>query len=92
MRFQNKNDSPWKESKYRSLYVAIARWCNQANIVKKMSFRQFCKANQELKKNPDVLCSTMKAMIEFETEYPELSKRYFDIRMEDILWNKGETI
>ena len=90
MRFQNKNDSPWKESKYRELYVAIARWCNQANIVKKMSFRQFCEANQRLKKDQTKLCSTMRSMTDFEMENPEIAKKYFDIRMEDILWNKGE--
>lgn len=84
MRFQNKNDSPWKESKYRSLYVAIARWCNQANIVKKMSFRQFCYANQALKKDQSKNCSTLQAMLDFEKECPEVAKRFFDIRMDDI--------
>ena len=88
MRFQNKNETPWKQSKYRALYIAIARWCNQANIVKKMSFRQFCVANQNLKKDQTKLCSTMKAMVDFEKENPEIAKKYFDIRMEDILWNK----
>ena len=90
MRFQNKNETPWKESKYRELYVAIARWCNQANIIKKMSFRQFCEANQKLKKDQTKLCSTMRSMLEFENENPEIAKRFFDIRMEDILWNKGD--
>lgn len=86
MRFQNKNDTPWKKSKYRALYIAIARWCNQPNIIKKMSFRQFCEANQALKKpNKDGIitkCSTLKCMEEFEDEYPEIAKKYFDIRME----------
>ena len=84
MRFQNKNETPWKESKYRSLYVAIARWCNQPNIIKKMSFRQFCEANQALKKNQEIICSTLKAMRNYENEFPDIAKKYFDIRMEDI--------
>ncbi|MDD4353788.1 MAG: hypothetical protein PHN56_05010, partial [Candidatus Nanoarchaeia archaeon] len=84
MRFQNKNETPWKDSKYRALYVAIARWCNQPSIIKKMSFRQFCMANQEYKKNKTSICSTLKAMQEFENEYPEIAKKYFDVRMEDI--------
>lgn len=84
MRFQNKNETPWKDSKYRALYVAIARWCNQANIVKKMSFRQFCIANQDLKKDQTKLCSTMQAMVEFEKEHPDIASRFFDMRMEDI--------
>lgn len=84
MRFQNKNETPWKDSKYRALYVAIARWCNQPSIIKKMSFRQFCVANQKYKKNQDTICSTLKAMNDFETEHPEIAKKYFDIRMEDV--------
>lgn len=84
MRFQNKNETPWKESKYRRLYVAIARWCNQPSIIKKMSFRQFCEANQLYHKNKETICSTLQAMREFEQEFPEIAKKYFDIRMEDI--------
>jgi len=39
-----------------------ARWANQPNIFKKMSFRQFCEVNQELHKNEDTLCSSMGAL------------------------------
>lgn len=84
MRFQNKNDAPWKKSKYRNLYVAIARWCNQPRIIKKMSFRQFCVANQLYKKNQNTKCSTLIAMEEFEKEYPEIAAKYFDVRMEEV--------
>lgn len=41
MRYQNKNEAPWKNSPLHAMYVAIARWCNQPNIFKKMSFREF---------------------------------------------------
>lgn len=84
MRFQNKNDTPWKQSKYRSLYVAIARWCNQPSIIKKMSFRQFCEANQKYKKDKTTICSTLKSMQEFESDFPDIAKKYFDIRMEEV--------
>lgn len=84
MRFQNKNETPWKESKYRALYVAMARWCNQPSIIKKMSFRQFCVANQLYKKNQDTICSTLKCMQDFEKEYPEIAAKYFDTRMEEV--------
>lgn len=80
MRYQDKNYSPWKESPYRGLYVAIARWCNQPSIVKKMSFRQFCEANQALVKTEGHLCATMRAMRDFEKENPDTAKKYFDIR------------
>lgn len=82
MRYQNKNETPWKDSTLRSLYVTLARWGNQPSLVKKMSFRQFCEANQELHKNKKTLCSSMKAMLDFEEKYPEIAKRYFDIRFD----------
>lgn len=82
MRYQNKNAAPWKHSKYKDLYVAIARWCNQPSIFKKMSFRQFCEANQALHKTKDSLCSSMRAMTAFEKEWPAIAKEYFDLRYE----------
>ena len=83
MRYQDKNYSPWKESPYRSLYIAIARWGNQPSIIKKMSFRQFCEANQALCKTEGKQCSTYRSMVEFEKEHPEISERYFDQRFGD---------
>lgn len=80
MRYQNQNHSPWKESTYKGLYVALARWCNQPSIFKKMSFRQFCEANQALHKTENSLCSAMKAMTLFEKDFPEIATRYFDLR------------
>ncbi|ORT99296.1 hypothetical protein D081_2025 [Anaerovibrio sp. JC8] len=80
MRYRSKNDTPWKNSKYRSMYVTIARWCNQPSIIKKMSFRDFCNANQALHKTKGTLCSSMKALTDFEKEYPEIAAKYFDVR------------
>lgn len=37
----------WKHSEYRSMYIQLARWCNQPGFFKKMSFRQFCVRNEE---------------------------------------------
>lgn len=84
MRYQNKNEAPWKVSKYRSLYVTIARWANQPSIIKKMSFRQFCEANQALHKTEGTLCSSMKSMLDFEEKYPDIARKYFDMRYEDM--------
>lgn len=83
MRYQNKNETPWKESEYRNLYVTLARWGNQPSIFKKMSFRQFCEANQALHKTEGTLCSSMKAMRDFENKYPQIAEKYFDLRFED---------
>ncbi len=82
MRYQNRDYSPWQDSKYRGMYVSLARWCNQPSIFKKMSFRQFCLANQLLHRTEGTLCSAMKAMNEFENDYPRIAKKYFDLRYE----------
>ena len=83
MRYQNKNHSPWKESEYRGIYVALARWGNQPNIFRKMSFRQFCEANQALHKTAGTLCSPMRAISMFEQKHPEIAAKYFDLRYDD---------
>lgn len=79
MRYRNKNDTPWKVSPYKGMYVTIARWCNQPSIFKKMSFRQFCEANQKRHKTKKTLCSAMAALQEFEKINPDIAKMYFDL-------------
>ena len=85
MRYQNKNDTPWKRSKYRGMYIAMARWCNQPSFYKKKSFRQYCQANQDLVKTEGAICSSMKALIDFEDEYPEIAEQYFDLRFDEYM-------
>lgn len=67
----------YEESQWRGMYINIARWCNQPNFYKKMSFREYCEANGENS-------STMKYMKEFEKEYPEVAKSYFDLKYSSI--------
>ncbi len=83
MRYQNKNDTPWKRSEYANMYVTMARWCNQPNFYKKMSFRQFCEANQACVKTEGKICSSMMALQYFEDRYPEEAAKYFDMRFEN---------
>ena len=95
MRYHGKDDAPWEHSKYRTMYVSLARWCNQPSFFKKMSFRTFCERNQDFHRNPDTICSTLRAMREFEAEYPEIAKKYFDlcydqIDMDDVVNGKEE--
>lgn len=73
MRYQD-----YKLSPHRGMYVTIARWCNQPNFFKKMSFREFC---HETAKHGSV--SALKYMTEFEKKYPLIGKAYFDMRWED---------
>ena len=42
MRFEEYNNS-----RFKSMYIQIARWCNQPSFFKKMSFRQYCVRNEE---------------------------------------------
>lgn len=85
MRFEK-----WKDSKYRDMYVQLARWCNQPSFFKKKSFRQFCQANEDYHRSNSKTkenlepCSSMRAMLEFELEHPEIAKKYFDLRFEDL--------
>ncbi len=79
MRYISESGAPWKDSEFRAMYITMARWCNQPKFVKKMTFREFCEANQAIKKT-DRECNAHRAMREFEEKYPEIAKKYFDIR------------
>lgn len=83
MRYHGVDETPWEESEYRGMYVTMARWGNQPSIFKKMSFRQFCEANQALHKTEGTNCSAMQALVEFEKKHPEIAERYFDLRFEE---------
>ena len=73
MRHENYLQSP-----YKGMFVQLARWCNQPQFLKKLSFRQFCLQCQEYHKS-DTLCAPMKAMTEFENKFPEIAAKYFDL-------------
>lgn len=73
----------YKDSKFRGMYVELARWCNQPQFFKKKSFREFCIANQDYKKNKKTNCAAYQTMLDFEKEFPEISKRYFDLKFEN---------
>lgn len=90
MRYRNKNETPWKDSKYRGMYVTMARWCNQPSFFKKKSFRQYCEANQALVKTEGHICSSMKALLDFEAEYPEIAAKYFDLRFDEHFLSNAE--
>lgn len=100
MRFED-----YQKSRFKTLYTQLARWCNQPNFFKKMSFRQYCIRNEEYHQGiqrpikdgkfstkltfPEGFvpkpkyCSCYRAMIEFEEEFPEIAKKYYDLKFED---------
>ena len=73
----------YKGSKWEKLYTTLARWLNQPQFYKKMSFREFCERNQFYCKT-DRICSSLKAMNSFESEFPHIAKKYFDIKYIDL--------
>lgn len=78
----------YKKSKFRTMYIELARWCNQPAFIKKQSFRQYCENNEKYHKehapNAKGTCSCYQTMIDFENEFPEIAAKYYDIRMEEI--------
>ena len=78
MRYQNKNDSPWRRSEYADMYIQMARWCNQQAVYKQTSFREFAERSQERHLTQGTLCAPMRALSSFERKHPEIAKQYFD--------------
>lgn len=70
-------------SPYKGLFIQIARWCNMPQFLKKMTFREFCEANQAYHKTEGTLCSSMVALNDFESKFPAISAKYFDLRFDD---------
>ena len=82
MRYQNKNESPWKHSVYRGMYIQLARWANQPSLFKKKSFREYCELNQQLQKTEKVGAS-LRSLQSFEKKHKEIADKYFDIKYTD---------
>jgi hypothetical protein len=68
----------YEESPYRGTYINLARWCNQPSFFKKKTYREYCEMNGENS-------STVRYMNEFEKDYPEIAKQYYDLRFEEFL-------
>lgn len=73
----------YKMSRYKGLYITLARWCNQPRFFKKMSFREFVELDQSLKKKQDKMYSAMRSLVEFERDFPEISEKYFNFKFND---------
>lgn len=73
----------YQTSKYRSLFITIARWCNQPSFMRNYSFREYCEANQFYHKTKGTLCSSMAAMTEFEEKFPDIATKYFDMKFNE---------
>jgi hypothetical protein len=74
MRHENYNSSL-----YKGTYINLARWCNQPNFFKKLSYREYCIANQKTVRKE---CSSIKYLNVLEKDYPEIGQTYFDLKYE----------
>lgn len=68
----------YNSSKYRGMYITLARWCNQPSLVKKMSLREFVERDGESVKSDN--WASKRYITQFEYEHPELAEKYFDMR------------
>ena len=66
------------ESPFRGMYITLARWCNQPNFLKKLSFREFSEAN-------GLNSAAARYIEEFERQHPEIAAEYFDMKWGDFL-------
>ena len=84
MRYVSKDDAPYRHSEYKDLYNSMARWCNQAPLVKKMSFREFCAMDEKFHKGgrTEHLQAT-RSLLQFEEKFPGIAEKYFDMRFGD---------
>ena len=70
-----------------NIYVQIARWCNQPQFYKKMSFKEFIDRNQYWKKT-DLKCKplqTYENFMNYFSEYNSILEYYFNMKYENIL-------
>lgn len=78
----------YKKSKFRSLYIQLARWCNQPWLFRKMSFREFCERDQKTIRTGRV-GAALKALKEFEEEFPLIAAMHFDLKYSEQVWRNS---
>lgn len=83
MRYQSKDCKPYLSSKFKDMYITLARWCNMPSFYTKMSFKEFCYANQDFKKDKGNDCVAMRCLKYFEANHKDISDRYFDLKFGD---------
>jgi len=76
MRYEQYNNSP-----YYGTYVNLASWCNQPNMFKKKSYRQWCIDDNKRKGGNS---ATIRYLKQFENDYPNIAKQYYDMKFEEL--------
>lgn len=82
MRFQSRTEKPYLKSRWAGIYNNLARWANQPSFCKKMSFREFCEADNAYQQRTGrtTECASLRVMKEFGKEYPDIAGKYFDVK------------
>ena len=70
MRYQSKDDAPYKHSEWASFYNLIARWCNQPRFFWKTTLKQFAEFSQQYTKSE---CAPVRMVKKWENEVGELT-------------------
>lgn len=78
MRYQD-----YKKSKYKGLYIQLARWCNQPQFLKTLSFKEYCERNQFYHKDKNTYCAAMRVYTDFSQKYPEIADKYFNMHFKE---------
>ena len=78
----------YKQSKYKNMYIQLARWCNMPSWFKKLSFREYCERNNLYVKSGK--SKAYKVMRAFEKEHPEIAEKYFDVSYSDYYAGNGK--
>jgi hypothetical protein len=71
---------------YKKLYQTINDWCNSVPNYIKKSFRELClnPRKSNVGESP-----YMKNLKEIEKQHPDIAKKYFDLKMSDIILDKS---
>lgn len=82
MRHEDYRNHPLK-----NIYVQIARWCNQPQFYKKMSFKEFIERNQFWVKTENK-CMSLKTYEDFSSNFPEYGPQlnhYFNMKYDSTI-------
>ena len=65
------------ESPYKQVYITVAKWCNQPQFFKQLSFREFIKKDDERTK---IVGASMRGFLLIEKDIPDLIDKYYDLK------------
>jgi hypothetical protein len=71
----------YKESPFYGTYVNLASWCNQPDMFKKKSYREWC-IDDDLRKGGN--SATIKYLNHLSSLYPDIDKEYFNMKFDDL--------